>query len=80
VAASLPQTSPEGNVHAARQNTYFPGVTRPQSRTDANIAEALRRALEGDAEIRYERIEVAVSSGWVAQHGVVGCSREREHD
>ena len=48
-------------------------------RTDANIAEAVRRSLEWDAQIPHDRIQVAVSNGWVALHGTVERLREREN-
>jgi osmotically-inducible protein OsmY len=48
-------------------------------RTDANIAEAVLRALEWDTQIPHERIQVAVSNGWVALHGTVGRQRDREN-
>ena len=50
-----------------------------RARTDANIVEAARRALEWDSEISHARIRVAVSNGWVALHGIVGRLREREN-
>ena len=44
--------------------------------TDANILEAVRRALEREAP--HAQITAAVSNGWVALHGAVGRRRERE--
>lgn len=48
-------------------------------RTDANIAEAVRRALEWDALLPHRQIQVAVSNGWVALHGRVELVRDREN-
>ena len=48
-------------------------------RTDANIGEAVRRALEWDALLPHREIEVAVSNGWVALHGRVERVRDREN-
>ena len=54
-------------------------AARGRTRTDGNIAEAARRALEWDSEIPHTRIRVAVSNGWVALHGAVSRLREREN-
>ena len=55
------------------------GAAAKSARTDANIVEAARRALEWDSGIPHARIRVAVSNGWVALHGTVSRLREREN-
>ena len=67
----------EGAFEVRSELRVDPFGGRP--RTDANIAEAVRRALEWDAQIPHERIQVAVSNGWVALHGTVGRQRDREN-
>ncbi|HWP42390.1 MAG TPA: BON domain-containing protein [Blastocatellia bacterium] len=47
------------------------------SRTDAEIAEAVRRALEWDVTVPDERIKSTVSNGWVTLEGTVNLLRER---
>lgn len=46
--------------------------------TDLEIAQAVRNALEWDTFVPHERIEIAVSYGWVALVGEVDLLRERE--
>ena len=46
--------------------------------TDAELKIAIRKALEWDALVPNERIEVTVSNGWVALEGQVELLRERE--
>lgn len=48
------------------------------ARTDAEIAQALRSALEWDVWVDQERIKSTVSNGWVTLEGDVGLFRERE--
>lgn len=48
------------------------------SRTDAEIAQAVRHALEWDAFVPDERIKSSVSEGWVTLEGDVDRWRERE--
>jgi osmotically-inducible protein OsmY len=67
----------EGAFRVSSELRIDPFGGRP--RTDANIAEAVRRTLEWDAEIPHEQIQVAVSNGWVALHGTVGRQRDREN-
>ncbi|HKC63579.1 MAG TPA: BON domain-containing protein [Pyrinomonadaceae bacterium] len=47
------------------------------SRTDAEIAEAVRQALEWDSLLRETNIRFTVTNGWVALEGTVNLSRER---
>lgn len=47
-------------------------------RTDSDIAEAVRRALEWDVLVPSERIQSTVSAGWVTLTGAVDYLRERE--
>lgn len=54
-------------------------VLAGRPRTDANIAEAVRRTLEWDAMLPHRQIQVAVSNGWVALHGRVELVRDREN-
>ena len=65
----------EGAFQVKSELRVDPCGGRP--RTDANIAEAVRHALEWDAQIPHDRIQVAVSNGWVALHGTVGRQRDR---
>ena len=67
----------EGAFQVKSELRVDPFGGRP--RTDAHIAEAVRRALEWDAQIPHDRIQVAVSNGWVALHGTVGRQRDREN-
>jgi osmotically-inducible protein OsmY len=67
----------EGVLQVRSELRVDPYGGRP--RTDANIAEAVRRALEWDAQIPHDRIQVAVSNGWVALHGTVERQRDREN-
>ena len=67
----------EGAFQVRSELRVDPYGGRP--RTDANIVEAVRRALEWDAQLPHERIQVAVSNGWVALHGTVGRQRDREN-
>src|ERR1043165_7624013 len=46
-------------------------------RTDANLAAAVRQALEWDALIPHRRIQVAASNGWGALHGPGGAPPHR---
>ena len=52
-----------------------PGST---GRTDAEIAKAVRNALEWDVWVDQERIKSTVSEGWVTLEGNVSLLRERE--
>jgi osmotically-inducible protein OsmY len=47
-------------------------------RTDTDIAQAVRRALEWDALVPHERIQSTVSNGWVTLEGTVDTWAERE--
>jgi osmotically-inducible protein OsmY len=47
-------------------------------RTDTEIAQAVRRALEWDALVPHERIRSTVSNGWVTLEGNVDSWTERE--
>ena len=47
-------------------------------RTDTEIAQAVRRALEWDVLVPDEKIRSTVSNGWVTLEGAVGTLRERE--
>lgn len=49
------------------------------SRTDTEIAQAVRNALQWDAHVPHERIETTVSVGWVTLEGTVasGASETR---
>jgi osmotically-inducible protein OsmY len=47
-------------------------------RNDVEIAQAVRHALEWDAHVPHERIQSAVSNGWIALEGRVELLRERE--
>ena len=67
----------EGAFRVKSELRVDPYGGRP--RTDADIAEAVRHALEWDAQIPHDRIQVAVSNGWVAMHGTVGRQRDREN-
>lgn len=67
----------EGAFEVKSELRVAPYGRRP--RTDANIAEAVRGALEWDAQIPHEQIQVAVSNGWVALHGTVSRQRDREN-
>ena len=67
----------EGAFQVSSELRVDPYNGRP--RTDANIAEAVRRTLEWDAQLPHERIQVAVSNGWVALHGTVERQRDREN-
>jgi osmotically-inducible protein OsmY len=67
----------EGAFQVRSELRVDPYGGRP--RTDANIAEAVGRALEWDAQIPHDRIQVAVSNGWVALHGIVARQRDREN-
>ena len=67
----------EGAFQVRSELRVDPYGGRP--RTDANIAEAIRRALEWDAQIPHGQIQVAVSNGWVALHGTVSRQRDREN-
>lgn len=67
----------EGAFQVSSELRVDPYNGRP--RTDANIGEAVRRTLEWDAQLPHERIQVAVSNGWVALHGTVGRQRDREN-
>jgi len=53
-------------------------VPENMARTDAEIALALRSALEWDVWVDQERIKSTVSNGWVTLEGVVALFRERE--
>lgn len=53
-------------------------VSDEMRRTDTNIAQAVRSALEWDALVPDEKIQSTVSDGWVTLEGDVGCLRERE--
>ena len=47
-------------------------------RTDTDIAQAVRRALEWDALVPHERIQSTVSNGWVTLEGTVDSLTQRE--
>jgi osmotically-inducible protein OsmY len=47
-------------------------------RTDTQIAQSARDALDADPLIRGERIETTVSDGWVTLRGRVDCWRQSE--
>jgi osmotically-inducible protein OsmY len=47
-------------------------------RTDTEIAQAVRRALEWDALVPHERIQSTVSNGWVTLEGTVDTWTQRE--
>jgi osmotically-inducible protein OsmY len=47
-------------------------------RTDAEIAQAVRNALEWDVWVTEDRIKSTVSNGWVTLEGDVNLLRERE--
>jgi osmotically-inducible protein OsmY len=47
-------------------------------RTDTEIAQAVRQALEWDALVPHERIQSTVSNGWVTLEGTVDSWTERE--
>jgi osmotically-inducible protein OsmY len=53
-------------------------VMIPSTRTDTEIAQAVRSALEWDALVPDEQIESTVSDGWVTLEGEVTNIRERE--
>ena len=53
-------------------------VAGNKPRTDEGIAEAVRQALKWDTMVPDERIQVAVSNGWVALQGSVDLLRERD--
>ena len=67
----------EGAFQVRSELRVDPYGGRP--RTDVNIAEAVRHTLEWDAQIPHDRIQVAVSNGWVALHGTVARQRDREN-
>jgi osmotically-inducible protein OsmY len=48
------------------------------SKTDTEIAQAVRRALEEDVFVPAERIETTVANGWVTLSGEVDYYRQRE--
>lgn len=48
-------------------------------RTDAQIAAAIRRALEWDEFVPHRGIRSAVSNGWVTLEGNVSTSAERDY-
>ena len=77
LAAIEAARSAEGALQVRSELRVDPYGGRPH--TDANIAEAVRGALLWDAQIPHERIQVAVSNGWVALHGTVGRQRDREN-
>ena len=47
-------------------------------RTDTEVAQTVRRALEWDALVPHERIQSTVSNGWVTLEGTVDTWAERE--
>lgn len=47
------------------------------ARTDSEVAESVRVALETDSLLPDESIQFAVANGWVALEGIVNLSRER---
>jgi osmotically-inducible protein OsmY len=49
-----------------------------KGKTDTEIAQAVRHALEWDAHVPHEHIQSTVSAGWVTLEGVVDFWRERE--
>lgn len=53
-------------------------VSDDMRRTDTDIAQAVRSALEWDVLVPDERIQSTVSGGWVTLGGDVTCLRERE--
>lgn len=48
------------------------------SRTDTEIAQAVRNALHWDANVAHERIETTVSAGWVTLEGTADFWRQRD--
>lgn len=50
-----------------------------QGRTDTEIAEAVRRALEWHTEVPHQRIQTTVTDGWVSLKGTVDHWHEREN-
>jgi osmotically-inducible protein OsmY len=58
-------------------NDIYVRVPGSLERTDAEIAQAVRRALQWDVWIDQERITSTVSNGWVTLEGVVDVMRER---
>ena len=65
----------EGVFEVVNELRVDPYAGKP--RTDANLAAAVRQALEWDALIPHRRIQVAASNGWVALHGSVERQRDR---
>ena len=53
-------------------------VSDDMLRTDTEIAQAVRSALEWDVLVPDEKIQSTVSDGWVTLEGDVTCLRERE--
>jgi osmotically-inducible protein OsmY len=53
-------------------------VRLPSERTDADVAAAVIRALEWDASIPSDKIEVTVSKGWVTLKGEVEWQYQKE--
>jgi osmotically-inducible protein OsmY len=53
-------------------------ISGGKSRTDAEIAQAVRRALEWDVWVKDERIRSTVTNGWVTLEGTVASLYERE--
>ena len=53
-------------------------VSDDTRRTDTDIAQAVRSALEWDALVPDEKIQSTVEDGWVTLEGNVTCLRERE--
>ena len=63
-------------VHRVVNNIKVKG--QAQMRTDGEIAQAVRHALEWDALIPDEKIQSTVSNGWVGLEGTVNFLHERE--
>jgi osmotically-inducible protein OsmY len=53
-------------------------VRLPAQRTDADIADAARRALELDSSIPADRLQLTVSKGWVTLRGEVDWQFQKE--
>jgi len=53
-------------------------VRLPSQRTDADIAEAARRALELDSSIPVDRLQLTVSKGWITLRGEVDWQFQKE--
>ena len=77
IAAIESAARAEGVLEVVNDLRVDPYAGKP--RTDANIAAAVRQALEWDALIPHTHIQVAASNGWVALHGSVERARDRDN-